>query len=143
MKPLMGLHAYLSKSSLEPTLVDLLNFRVSQINGCAYCLDMHSKEARVKGESEQRLYMVSAWKDTEIYSNREKAALDFAEALTKLPSGELPNDVWEEATNHFSEDELIALIMTVVAINGFNRINIAIRHPAGNYTPGQFAATKS
>ena len=139
IKPLFGIGAYLSKSDLEQSLLELVYFRVSQINGCAYCLDMHSKDLRVKGETEQRLYMISAWREADLYSDRERAAFAFAEALTKLPNNEVPDDVYNEAASQFSEEELIDLTIAVIGINSYNRINIAFRTPAGNYVPGQHA----
>lgn len=141
MKPLFGINAYLSKSTVEKSLLYLIYFRVSQINGCAYCLDMHSKDLRANGEAEQRLYMIAAWRHTDLYTKRERAALAYAEALTRLPNNELPDEVWEEAMNQFSEDEMIALTMGVIGINSYNRINIAFRTPAGNYVPGQHAVS--
>jgi AhpD family alkylhydroperoxidase len=139
IKPLFSIGAYLSKSSLDQSLLELLSFRVSQINGCAYCLDMHSKDLRVKGETEQRLYMISAWREADLYIDRERAALAYAEALTKLPNNEVPDEVYDEAVAQFSEEELIDLTMSIIAINSYNRINIAFRTPAGDYVPGQHA----
>jgi AhpD family alkylhydroperoxidase len=140
MRPLFSLGAYLSKSTIEQPLRDLIDFRVSQINGCAYCLDMHSKDLRKHGETEQRLYMLSAWRETSLYTDRERAALAWAEAVTKLENNNVPDDVYEEALQQFSEEELIDLTMTVIAINSYNRINVAFRTPAGNYVPGQHTA---
>lgn len=139
MKPLFSLGAYLSRSGVEQSLLELISFRVSQINGCAYCLDMHSKDLRAKGETEQRLYMISAWREAPLYSRRERAALAWAEAVTKLENNEVPDEVYEEALREFSEEELIDLTMAVIAINSYNRINIAFRTPAGDYVPGQHA----
>lgn len=139
MKPLFSIGAYLSKSSLDQSLLELLNFRVSQINGCAYCLDMHSKDLRAKGESEQRLYLISAWREVSLYTERERAALAYAEALTKLTGNEVPDEVYEEATEQFSEEELVDLTLAIVTINSYNRINIAFQTPAGGYVPGQHA----
>ncbi|TKK69233.1 carboxymuconolactone decarboxylase family protein [Ilyomonas limi] len=140
MKPLFSLGAYLSRSSVDPSLLELMSFRISQINGCAYCLDMHSKDLRAKGESEQRLYMICAWRETTLYSQRERAALAWAEAVTKLENNEVPDDVYEKALQAFSEEELIDLTMAVIGINSYNRINVAFRTPAGDYVPGQHAA---
>lgn len=135
--------AYLSKSSIEQSLLDLIYFRVSQINGCAYCLDMHSKDLRVSGESEQRLYVLEAWRDAPFYSEREQAALAWAEALTQLPGKQVPDDIYREAKNQFSESELTDLTMAVVNINSFNRINIAFRVEAGAYQPGMHAINQA
>jgi AhpD family alkylhydroperoxidase len=140
MKPLFSLGAYLSKSTVEQSLLDLVNFRVSQINGCAYCLDMHSKDLRAHGETEQRLYMLDAWREAPLYTDRERAALAWAEAVTKLEKNDVPDDVYEEVLQQFSEEELVDLTMAVIAINSYTRINIAFHTPAGDYVPGQHAA---
>lgn len=139
-KAMFGLAGYLAKSSIEKKLQHLVEFRVSQINGCAYCLDMHSKDLRAEGETEQRLYMISAWRESPVYSDRERAALAWAEAVTVLGDGHVSDEVYREARKQFSEQELIDLTMCVVAINGWNRLNIAFRTKAGTYQPGQFAA---
>ena len=138
IKALGGLGVYLAKSSLEPQLINLIDFRVSQINGCAYCLDMHSKDLRAAGETEQRLYTIAAWREAPFYSERERAALAWAEAVTKLKDGNVPDEVYEEARRQFSEEELIDLTVAVTTINTYNRINIAFRTPAGDYQPGQW-----
>jgi AhpD family alkylhydroperoxidase len=140
VKPLFSMGAYLAKSSVEQSLLDLVAFRASQLNGCAYCLDMHSKDLRAHGETEQRLYMLDAWRETSLYSDRERAALAWTEAVTKLENKNVPDDVYEEALRQFSEEELVDLTMAVIAINSWNRINVAFRTPAGDYTPGQHAA---
>jgi len=122
------------KTGLAPGLVDLVNLRVSQINGCAYCLDMHSKDLRARGETEQRIYMLSAWREMpDLYNARERAALAWAEAVTRLTDQEVPDEVYEQAAQEFSEKELAQLTLAVVAINGWNRLNVAFRTPAGNY----------
>ncbi len=114
MKPLFSLGAYLSKSSIEKSLLDLIDFRVSQINGCAYCLDMHSKDLRAEGESEQRLFMLDAWREAApFYSERECAALAWAEAVTLVHESRVPDEVYEQAREQFSEEELIDLTMAV------------------------------
>ena len=140
MKPLFSMGAYLAKSSVEQSLLDLVAFRASQINGCAYCLDMHSKDLRAHGETEQRLYMLDAWRESPLYTDRERAALAWTEAVTKLEKKNVPDDVYEEALRQFSEEELVDLTMAVIAINSYNRINIAFRTPGGDYVPGQHAA---
>ena len=140
IKPLFSLGAYLARSAIEQSLLDMVAFRVSQINGCAYCLDMHSKDMRVHGETEQRLYMLDAWREAPVYTNRERAALAWAEAVTTLEKKNVPDDVYEEALRQFSEEELIDLTMAVIGINSWNRINVAFRTPAGDYVPGQHAA---
>src|SRR5215471_11963049 len=139
IRSLFNLGAYLSKSPIEQSLLDLVNYRVSQINGCAYCLDMHSKDLRAHGETEQRLYMLDAWKEAPLYTDRERAALAWAEAVTRLEKNNVPDDVYKEALDQFSEEELIDLTMAVIGINSWNRINIAFHTPAGDYTPGQHA----
>ena len=136
IKPLFGLGAYLAKSSIEKQLLNLIDFRVSQINGCAYCLDMHSKDLRAAGETEQRLYMIAAWRESPVYTDRERAALAWAEAVN---ANDVPDEVYDWAREQFSEEELIDLTMGVVAITSFNRINIAFRTTAGTYTVGQHA----
>jgi AhpD family alkylhydroperoxidase len=139
LRAMYGLSQYLAKSSVEEHLLDLVYFRVSQINGCAYCLDMHSKDLRAMGESEQRLYVLDAWRDAPLYTERERAALAWAEAVTKIPNGDVPNEIYNWAKEQFSEKELIDLTMAIITINSYNRINIAFRTQAGDYQPGQFA----
>ncbi|HEY2347836.1 MAG TPA: carboxymuconolactone decarboxylase family protein [Puia sp.] len=133
MKGLFTTGAYLAKSGLGQPLIDLVNFRVSQMNGCAYCLDMHAKDLRAMGESEQRLYLLSAWREAPLYSERERAALGWAEAVTKA---EIPDEIYTEVCREFSEDEMIDLTTAVITINSFNRINIAFQVKAGDYQPG-------
>ena len=122
----------LSKAGLAPQLIDLVNYRVSQLNGCAYCLDMHSKDLRARGETEQRLYMISVWREApHLYSDRERAALTWAEAVTRLEN-QVPDAVYDVASREFSEAELNQLTLAIVAINGWNRINVAFHTPAGD-----------
>jgi len=139
-KALFGVSAYLNKSSLEKNLIELIDYRVSQINGCAYCLDMHSKDLRHGGETEQRIYMVSAWREADLYTPREKAALGWAEAVTELRDRQVSDEVYEAARKEFSDEELVDLTLAVTAINTWNRFNVAFRTPAGSYQPGQFAS---
>jgi AhpD family alkylhydroperoxidase len=136
---LYPLNKYLAKSSVENALLDLVFFRVSQINGCAFCLDMHAKDLRAMGESEQRLYVLDAWREAPFYSERERAALAWAEALTRIKSSLVPDEIYEEARRQFSEQELIDLTLGVIAINGYNRLNIAFGANVGSYEVGQFA----
>jgi AhpD family alkylhydroperoxidase len=138
MKALYSLAIYLAKSQVEQSLLNLIYYRVSQINGCAYCLDMHSKDLRAEGETEQRLYVLDAWRETPFYTDRERAALAWAEALTKISNGNVPDEIYEEARNQFSEEELIDLTFGVLAINSYNRINIAFRPKVGDYKVGQY-----
>ncbi len=139
MKALYAMGIYLGKSPLEQPLLNLIYFRVSQINGCAFCLDMHSKDLRAKGETEQRLYVLDAWREAPFYTDRERAALAWAEAVTKIPGGQVPDDIYNEASKQFGEEELIDLTIATIAINSYNRINIAFRPVVGTYQPGQFA----
>lgn len=131
---MLALSAVVQKSGLAPGLVDLVNYRVSQINGCAYCLDMHSKDLRARGETEQRIYMLSAWREVpDLYNARERAALAWAEAVTRLTDQEVSDEVYDQARKEFSDKELAQLTLGIVAINGWNRLNVAFRTPAGNY----------
>jgi AhpD family alkylhydroperoxidase len=135
MKALFGLNAYIKKGKIDPKTAHLIEFRVSQINGCAYCLDMHWKDAVALGESEQRLYGLSAWRESPYYSARERAALAWAEAVTKA---HVPDDVYKEAESQLSDEELIDLTLIVTTINSWNRINIAFPNGIGTYRVGQF-----
>jgi AhpD family alkylhydroperoxidase len=137
---MLGLEKQVSNAGLDSKLLDLVRMRASQINGCAYCLDMHSKEARAVGETEQRLYGLSAWRETPYYSARERAALEWTEALTLVTEGHVPDDVYERVRQEFSEDELAHLSLAVVAINGWNRLNVAARTVPGDYVPGSLSA---
>jgi AhpD family alkylhydroperoxidase len=138
MKALFGLGIYLSKSPVERKLLELIYYRVSQVNGCAYCLDMHTKDLREAGESEQRLYVLPAWRDAPFYSDRERAALAWAEALTKLDGHAVSDEIYAAALEQFSEEELIDLTLAVITINGYNRVNLAFPNMAavGTYRPG-------
>jgi AhpD family alkylhydroperoxidase len=135
IKAMLGLETYLAKCGLEAPLLHLLKLRVSQINGCAYCIDMHWKDLMAGGETEQRLYMLDAWRESPFYSDRERAALAWAEAVTLVTEGQVPDEVFEEARKQFSEAELVNLTLAVVAINGWNRLNIAFRTVPGAYQP--------
>lgn len=136
LKPIFGLGAHLNKSTLEVGLRELVSFRISQINGCAYCLDMHAKDARHRGESEQRLYTLSAWRETPFFTDRERAALAFAEAVNKA---HVPDAVYEAAKTQFTDAELVDLIIAVGAISIWNRLNITFGAEVGTYQVGQFA----
>jgi AhpD family alkylhydroperoxidase len=133
MKAVSALHTYVRKSGLGHDLLELVKLRASQMNGCAWCMDMHTKELRAAGESEQRLYLLSAWRECPFYSGRERAALAWTEALTSLAGGNVPDDVFAQARAEFSEEDLVKLTIAIVAINGANRINIAFRTVPGNY----------
>jgi AhpD family alkylhydroperoxidase len=138
MRPLFAMNAPIEASGLEPSLLELVKMRASQINGCAYCLDMHTKDARAAGETEQRLYLLDAWRETDFYSERERAALAWTEAVTLVTQGHVPDDVYAEVARHFTEQEVIVLTLAVIAINGWNRFNIAFRPEVGGYRPGMF-----
>jgi len=136
MQPLIDLgQAVHAAGRLEPALVELVLMRVSQINGCAFCLDMHSKDARAAGETEQRLYLLSAWRETRFFSPRERAALAWAEAVTQLGGHGVPDAVYDEARAQFDEKALVDLTLAIVAINGWNRLAIPFRSEAGSYQP--------
>ncbi len=132
---LRQLERYVKGSGLEPDLLELVRLRASQINGCAYCIDMHSKDARTRGESEQRLYGLTAWRETPFYSERERAALAWTEAVTRISDAGVPDETYDRARKHFSEKELADLTLAVVAINGWNRLAISFRTPPGSYQP--------
>jgi AhpD family alkylhydroperoxidase len=121
------------RSGLEPALRELVNLRASQLNGCAYCLDMHSKDARARGEDEQRLHVLAAWREAPFYSPRERAALAWCEALTLLPETGAPDDVFADVEAQFSAEEIAALTFQIVAINGWNRLSVGMRTPVGDY----------
>jgi AhpD family alkylhydroperoxidase len=140
---MLGLERQVKQGGLDSKLLDLVRMRASQINGCAYCLDMHSKDARANGETEQRLYGLSAWRETPYYSARERAALEWTEALTLLTEGHVPDDVFERVREQFSEDELAHLSLAIVAINGWNRLNVAARTVPGDYVPGSLATLEA
>lgn len=137
MQPLIDLDGYVHAAGrLEPQLIELVLMRVSQINGCAFCLDMHSKDARAAGETEQRLYLLPAWRETRLYSERERTALAWAEELTKLaPHDAVSDALYEQASKVFEEAELVDLTLLVVTINSWNRINVAARTIGGSYKP--------
>ena len=140
MRAMLALEKYNHASGLEASLLELVKMRASQINGCAYCLDMHSKDARAAGEAEQRLYVLPAWREAPFYSERERAALAWCEALTLLPSHDqsVPDGLYKEASAQFDEKELVDLTLLVGSINVWNRINIAARPEVGEYKPGMF-----
>lgn len=132
-KTVSELHAFVHRCGLEHTLLELIKLRASQLNGCAHCIDMHTKELRAAGESEQRLYLLNAWEESPFYSERERAALAWTEALTLITDGHAPDDVYEQARAQFSEEELANLTLAIIAINGANRLNIAFRTVPGSY----------
>ena len=136
-KAMLGLETYVNHCGLEHTLLDLVRLRASQINGCAFCIDMHAKDLRAAGESEQRVYMLDAWRESPFYSDRERAALAWAEAVTLVAVDHVPDDVYEQAHQHFSEEELANLTLAIIAINGWNRLNVSFRTVPGGYQPAQ------
>jgi AhpD family alkylhydroperoxidase len=136
MQAMLGLERQVRHARLDSKLLDLVRMRASQINGCAYCLDMHSKDARANGETEQRLYGLDAWRETPYYSARERAALEWTEALTLVAETHAPDQAYELVRQEFSEDELAHLTLAIVAINGWNRLNIAARTVPGDYVAG-------
>jgi len=129
------LEAYARQSGLEPSLLELVRLRASQINGCAYCVDMHTKDARAAGETEQRLYATAVWRETPFFSERERAALEWTEAVTEIAHGHVPDEVYQSVREHFSEKELVDLTMAIIAINGWNRLAISFRAVPGSYQP--------
>jgi AhpD family alkylhydroperoxidase len=136
IKEMYALEQYVKQSGLEPSLLDLIKTRASQINGCAYCLDMHTKDARLRGETEQRLYALSAWHETPFFSERERAALAWTDSVTRVADTHIPDEAFETVRKHFTEAELVNLTLAIVAINGWNRLAIAFRKVPGTYQPG-------
>jgi AhpD family alkylhydroperoxidase len=134
------LQAHVDDCGLEHSLLELVKMRASQINGCAYCLDMHSKDARAAGETEQRLYLLDAWRESPFYSERERAALAWTEALTRISKTKDVSDaVYDEVHKQFSDKELVDLSFAIIAINGWNRLAIPFRSEPGHYRPGDHA----
>ncbi len=133
MTALSNLHSYVGRCGLDHKLLELVKLRASQINGCAWCMDMHTKELRAAGETEQRIYLLSAWRECPFYTERERAALAWTEALTLLSEGNVPDDVFALAKSQFGEEDLVKLTLAIVAINGANRINVAFRTVPGSY----------
>lgn len=142
-RAMVALETYLHQSGLEEKLVLLVKLRASQINGCAFCIDMHWKEARVLGETEQRLYGLDAWREASYYSDRERAALEWTEAVTLIREGHASDEVYDRVRGQFSEKELSDLTLAVAAINSWNRVAIASRAPAGSYQPAARPVAKT
>lgn len=138
LKAMRDLEMHVRGSGIERILLELVKTRVSQINGCAYCIDMHTQDARAAGESEQRLHALAAWQDTPFFSERERAALAWAEALTRLSSARVPESLMEDTLLFFGTEELVSLTLAIIAINGWNRLAIASKMPAGSYRVGEF-----
>ena len=135
LRAMYGLEKYLAGGSIETPLRELIKLRASQINGCAYCIDMHTKDARAAGETEQRLYGLDAWREAPYYSERERAALAWTEALTLIADNHVPDALYEQTRREFSEQELVDLTLAVVTINAWNRIAISFRSEPGSYQP--------
>ena len=135
MKALNGLQHYVDHSSIETSLLELVRIRASQINGCAYCLDMHTKDARAAGETEQRIYTLSAWRETPFYSDRERAALEWTETLTSIATDKVSDELFERVRQHFTETELADLSGAIIMINAWNRLAIPFRDVPGVYQP--------
>ena len=127
-------------SQLDAKLFELVKIRASQMNGCAYCLDMHTQDARLAGETEQRIYALSAWRETPFYTDRERAALEWTESLTAIADTHVPDDVYQRVSSQFNDDELVKLTFGVIVINSWNRLAVTFRAPAGSYQPKALAA---
>ncbi|MFI4982416.1 MAG: carboxymuconolactone decarboxylase family protein [Nevskiales bacterium] len=127
MKAMVGLEQHLAKSGLEKTLVELVRLRASQINGCAYCIDLHSSDARKAGEGERRLATLSVWRETGFFSDRERAALEWTESVTRVSETHVPDEVWARVKPHFTPEEIVDLTLLVSTINAWNRFAIAFR----------------
>src|SRR6187402_3898723 len=140
-KAMLALQREVETSGLEHSLLELVKIRASQINGCAYCLDMHTKDARALGETEQRIYGLNAWHETPYFTPRERAALAWTEAVTRVADTRVPDDVYVDVRPHFTEEELLSLTFEVIVINGWNRLAIASRALAGTYQPQPQAVT--
>src|ERR1700722_14175045 len=138
MQAMRPIEQYVRKSGLETPLLEVVRLRASQINGCAYCIDMHSKDARAAGETEQRLYGLEAWRETPYYNERERAALEWTEAVTLVAATHVPDSVYENVSAQFSEEEIKTLTLAVAMINMWNRLNVALRTVPGDYKPGMF-----
>ena len=136
-RAMLALESAVKSTGLESNLLDLVRLRASQINGCAFCIDVHSKDLRAEGESEERLYLLDAWREAPFYSDRERAALAWTEAVTLISEGHVPDDVYEQARQQFTDAELAKLTLAIVAINGWNRFNIAFRAVPGEYQPAR------
>ncbi|WP_350301498.1 carboxymuconolactone decarboxylase family protein [Peribacillus frigoritolerans] len=135
VKLMMGLEEYKKTTEIDSTLIELIKIRASQINGCAYCLDMHTKDARAMGETEQRIYCLSAWRETPFYSDSERAALELTEAVTAISANGVPDELYERVRLHFDEKQYIDLVTIIITINGWNRLAISAQNIPGDYKP--------
>ncbi|WP_328744893.1 carboxymuconolactone decarboxylase family protein [Streptomyces sp. NBC_00285] len=139
MKHFAAAGKVVTDSGLPMTTQELVKIRASQINGCGFCLDMHTKEAAAAGETAQRLHMVAAWREAKVFTEAERAALELTEQGTRVADGTgVSDEVWENAAKHYDEDQLLALVSLIAVINAFNRLNVMTRQPAGDYVVGQF-----
>ena len=140
VKHLVSADKVINETQLPRDLQELVKIRASQINGCGYCLDMHTKEAAHAGETAQRLHMVAGWREAKVFTDAERAALELTEQGTRIAdaAGGVPDEVWENAAKHFDEDQLLALVALIALINTFNRLNVMVRQPAGDYQVGMF-----
>jgi AhpD family alkylhydroperoxidase len=143
LQSLFAIQGQIEAGGLDKKLLHLVEMRASQLNGCAYCLDMHSKDARAEGETEQRLYGLEAWRESPYYSERERAALEWTEAVTLVAQTHVPDSAYEAVRAHFSEDEIKTLTLAATMINAWNRLNVAFRTVPGDYKPGMFNALKA
>lgn len=134
-KAMLGMENYVRQSGLEHSLLELVKTRTSQINGCAFCIDMHTKDARAAGETEQRLYGLSAWHETPFYTERERAALELTEAVTLITNGGVSDELYQRVREHFTEEETVNLTAAIISINGWNRLALTFRTVAGTYQP--------
>jgi AhpD family alkylhydroperoxidase len=135
LQTLLKLEGYVTKSGLDPKLLELIKIRPSQINGCAYCLDMHTKDAIAMGETEQRLFMLNAWREAPFYSEAERAAIALTEAVTNISDAGVPQELYEQVRKHFDEGQFVNLIMAINAINCWNRMAISTGMVPGDYQP--------
>lgn len=138
MKAMLAINHYANNSGLEKSLLELIKIRASQLNGCAYCIDMHTKDARSIGETEQRIYGLSAWRETPFYTDRERAALEWTETVTLISQHHVSDELYEQVRQQFSEAEVVALTMAIITINGWNRLAIPFRDVAGSYQTDHF-----
>lgn len=141
MEAMAGLERAVHSSDLEPELLELVKVRASQLNGCGFCLDMHTKDAEAIGVDAQRLHLAAAWREAPCYSPRERSALSWCEALTLLPQSGAPDEVYQQLSEDFSSEEIVALTLAIVAINGWNRFAVGLRTPVGSYQRPKEAAT--
>ncbi len=134
-KIMLQFEAYAKTTGFDPLLVELVKIRASQINGCAFCLDMHTKDARSIGETEQRIYCLNAWRESPFYSDAERAALELTEAVTLISTARVPDDLYERVRKHFTEKQYVDLVFMINTINSWNRLSISMNNPPGTYQP--------